>query len=616
MGAFSSLIAKSLTAGILVAAASLSGCSSESEGEDICVLNEGLPSEVEGLCCTISGGDGVCVEGMCTNGQRSAASEICDDGRVPRQLPDSGIGAGGAGGAIGGSGGAIGGSGGAVGGNGGAVGGAGGAVGGAGGGGAGAGGAVGGAGGEAGGGGEIGGAGGEAGGGGEIGGAGGGAAGAGGAGGGVVNDAAIGDACGSDDDCLGGPNDLCIPASTADGPTGFEGGYCSRANCAGADPCPAGSECVQVDQAGNTLCLDLCAANDPCRAGYECADLGGAAACLPMEDEPAPVTGEIGSACAQDVDCGEGEDDFCLPEVDEAGAETGWPGGYCVQLACSDVSPCPDGSECFQVTAEGDTACFDTCGAGDPCRDGYECDAELAACLPIVEDEPEPEPGVIGGACAEDVDCGEGVNDVCMPELDDSGEETGFVGGYCLTFECSDVSPCPDGSECFQVTADGLTACLDLCDANDPCRDGYICDPVDESLSVCFPPADEPNPDEPGDGTPGAACAEDVDCVGGTGLDICLPAVDDEGADTGWSGGYCSALCDAFTPCPDGSECFIVDDAGNALCFATCANNAECRGGYVCDPDLEICLPACQADADCGDGFLCNVGTGLCEAAP
>lgn len=610
------------TISIWLAATAMVGCEAEDSAEEVCVLNQGQADEVEGVCCNLSSGaDGVCVSGMCTNGQLSEANDTCGDGRRPRMLADSGT-AGGQGGGFGGAAGGAGGQAGA-GGQGGAAGGVGGAGGQAGAGGAGgqagAGGAVGGAGGQAG----AGGAGGQAG----AGGAGGqggqgGQAGAGGQGGagGQAPGAAIGDACADAAQCLGGPNDICIPETEDGEATGFTGGYCTRLNCAGADPCPAGSECIQIDNAGTTACFDLCDGADPCRGGYECTDLGGASACLPPQDpgpDPQPE-GVVGASCMDDAGCG--PNGTCIPES-EGGEDTGFVGGYCIIFDCAN-NPCPAGSECFQIDDAGTTACFDLCDGADPCRDGYECVAELNACLPAEDPgpdpDPDPEPGIVGGPCVEDADCGEGDTDVCIPESDEDGD-TGFVGGYCLQVGCSDFDPCPGGSECFQVTEDGATACLDLCDDADPCRDGYVCDAAGD-LSVCVPPADEPDPDPdpgpaPAAGEIGAACADDADCGEGDINDLCVPAEDEDGVATGWDGGYCTAGCDAFLDCPAGSTCLAVDEQGTAFCFDDCASSNECREGYACFPDLNTCLPVCRNDLDCAEGDVCNLETGLCDPA-
>jgi hypothetical protein len=60
---------------------------------------------------------------------------------------------------------------------------------------------------------------------------------------------------------------------------------------------------------------------------------------------------------------------------------------------------------------------------------------------------------------------------MCYPE-DLSGDPTGFLGGYCVIFECTDTS-CPSGAGCFSTT--DSTVCLDDCTADSECRAGYAC---------------------------------------------------------------------------------------------------------------------------------------------
>ena len=95
--------------------------------------------------------------------------------------------------------------------------------------------------------------------------------------------------------------------------------------------------------------------------------------------------------------------------------------------------------------------------------------------------------------------------------------------------------------------------------------------------------ADPPPPRSSG---PGSPCAGDADC-GSSGS--CIPETGDTG-DTGFLGGYCVEVdCSDATPCPAGSACFTLGEDFNA-CIATCASNADCRGGYVCDAD-STCWP-------------------------
>jgi hypothetical protein len=84
-------------------------------------------------------------------------------------------------------------------------------------------------------------------------------------------DGNVGDPCGSFADCGGRENALCFPDS---GNFPFPGGHCSL-DCTGADICPVGSTCTDLD-VDFSACLNTCMQNADCRPGYTCQDLGGA----------------------------------------------------------------------------------------------------------------------------------------------------------------------------------------------------------------------------------------------------------------------------------------------------------------------------------------------------
>ncbi|MFO0682294.1 MAG: hypothetical protein U0234_09600 [Sandaracinus sp.] len=85
----------------------------------------------------------------------------------------------------------------------------------------------------------------------------------------------------------------------------------------------------------------------------------------------------------------------------------------------------------------------------------------------------------------------------------------------------------------------------------------------------------------------GAACGPDTVCAGGL---SCLPTSDGRG--------YCTAVCDASTPCPSGAVC--NDAFGASVCFAACTADGDCPEGRQCWSGA--CQPACDADGQCGLG--------------
>ena len=71
----------------------------------------------------------------------------------------------------------------------------------------------------------------------------------------------------------------------------------------------------------------------------------------------------------------------------------------------------------------------------------------------------------------------------------------------------------------------------------------------------------------------GDACTTDQDCGG--------RSCQSSGS---FPGGYCTENCVVGDDgsCPNGSSC--VDHHGGGFCLRICADNNECRTGYVCEP--------------------------------
>jgi hypothetical protein len=115
-------------------------------------------------------------------------------------------------------------------------------------------------------------------------------------------------------------------------------------------------------------------ADDDLDGDVDCADFDciGAASC-------AGGPGAIGDPCDSHADCQTGK---CYMEL-----ETGWPGGYCIQV--SDITTCegmecPEDTECEPigfVSVDGPWACARECSESEPCREGYLCEDHL--CFPL-----------------------------------------------------------------------------------------------------------------------------------------------------------------------------------------------------------------------------------------
>jgi hypothetical protein len=452
-----------------------------------------------------------------------------------------------------------------------------------------------------------------------------------------VTPAPIGGPCTWNVECVSG---LCTPELGTSGPTYWSGGSCTQ-DCS-ATACPAGSNCVTFTT-GDALCVDACAASGECRTGYVCATSVGA--CLPDcrlgwpcgsalacnaktgTCDPPPVIQEpIGAPCTWNVECISG---LCTPELGASGP-TYWTGGSCTQ-DCS-ATACPAGSNCVTFTTS-DALCVDACAASGECRTGYVCATSVGACLPDCRlgwpcgsalacnaktgtcDPPPVIQEPIGAPCTWNVEC---ISGLCTPELGASGP-TYWSGGSC-TQDCS-AAACPDGSNCVTFTT-GDALCVDACAASGECRTGYVCAtsvgaclpdcrlgwPCGSALAcnaqtgTCDPPPVTPAPI-------GAPCTWNVECVSG----LCTPEQGVSGP-TYWTGGSCTQDCSA-TACPAGSNC-VTFSTGDAFCVEACAATAECRSGYVCDPDVLACLPDCRLGWSCGTYFICDGQTGMCVTPP
>ncbi len=365
---------------------------------------------------------------------------------------------------------------------------------------------------------------------------------------------------------------------------------------------------------------------------------------------PLPGDGEVGAACTSGADC---EGNLCIGEGD------GFPEGYCTSL-CTGGMACPDGSACVQVSRT-DSVCFDVCdpaGAPKQCRPGYGC-----ATSPYL-----PQPVCMPG-CEVDADCGEGLR--CDPTggfggagqcYDPSAEvgqactserecpESGFClgegfagwpGGSCITSTDCDVEAdtgCPGDAHCLPAPRGG-TLCVDGCETDGDCRDGYTCQAPDESRpdrKICYPACSSDDqctvegyvcyrgegtcspPFDPSEY--GSVCARrHGGCVGGT----CLFE-----SESGLPGSYCAYLgcdptqADASDGCPGDGVCWQPEADATPTCMAPCDEDGDCREGYACrDVDAtrpergKACLPACSSDAQCtADGFTCDAASGRCVA--
>lgn len=87
---------------------------------------------------------------------------------------------------------------------------------------------------------------------------------------------------------------------------------------------------------------------------------------------------------------------------------------------------------------------------------------------------------VLGSPCEGGDDCGTAANAACILR---------WPAGYCTEVDCT-LGSCPLGSSCVRgiafrdVSFDAF--CLDECESENDCRDGYRCSSADDTR-VCVP---------------------------------------------------------------------------------------------------------------------------------
>ncbi|MBK8168945.1 MAG: PPC domain-containing protein [Sandaracinaceae bacterium] len=112
-------------------------------------------------------------------------------------------------------------------------------------------------------------------------------------------------------------------------------------------------------------------------------------------------------------------------------------------------------------------------------------------------------------------------------------------------------------------------------------------------------------------GAVGDGCTTNEECGENAG---CIQGVDSDGNDTGFVGGYCISLPEACGDgaCADGTVCYNLNLGATPTpaCIRSCADDSECRPGYVCDSD-STCWPGCDSTHACPTGLACN-SSGVC----
>ena len=254
------------------------------------------------------------------------------------------------------------------------------------------------------------------------------------------------------------------------------------------------------------------------------------------------------------------------------------------------------------------------------CEVGFACDPVTVRCVPRA-----PERGPAGG-CTEAGECPDGR---CRTD------DLTFPGGFCEV----DCDACGPGAVC----PEGADACLQLCDAERPCRDGWACLTTADGFQVCRPDCRLVGcaVDACNEGTGGCEdcrfpCAAGEACVDGhcvrtdgscvtsyhcrAGVDRC-----DRGtcrrAEYGLCGDGCGDLeCVAGRcrfPCDEGRTCPADRECVAGVCeWAACVEaNVPCAGGTcVAIPEPAPGPAVCVGAGDIPAGEPCDEVSERCAA--
>ena len=370
-----------------------------------------------------------------------------------------------------------------------------------------------------------------------------------------------GDACTTNDTCLGG---TCVGGAP---PSCDDGNICTTDACDPAVGCTHTNNNVICNDGdactGNDVCLDGACGGTPinCDDGNVCTDdsCDPATGCRhlnntnPCDDSHACTSGDV---CAGGI-CG------------------GTPIPGCIE--CTTSSQCNDGNGCTTDFCQGGVCVF--VNNTDPCDDGNACTTnDICA----------------GGACVggPPPDCNDGngcTDDSCLPA-------SGCV-------HVDNANPCDDGNACTTGDACAGGVCLGgpppVCDDGNVCTDDS-CDPVQGCVftnnhAAC---------------SDGNACTTNDTCSGG----VCVggsPLVCDDGnvcTDDSCDPIQGCRFLDNSGPCDDGSACTTNDICSGGACVGGAPPN--CDDGNGCTDDSCDAVQGCRHvnnTNSCDDGMFCTV---------
>ncbi|MCB9655548.1 MAG: hypothetical protein H6729_15610 [Deltaproteobacteria bacterium] len=372
------------------------------------------------------------------------------------------------------------------------------------------------------------------------------------------------------------PNETCDPAIA----TG-EAGACPMA-CDDHDPCTTDMLVGDRDQC-NAACTHEAATT--CQDNDACCPSG----CSTSDDNDCAPERGCGNGVVE-ADLGETCDGTCpgsVAECDDNNActtETFTGSAATCDALCehAPVTACIDGDGCCApgCNNNNDDDCAPVCGNGaleqgetcdgacpTSCNDGDACTADTLSGAPSTCDVECTSTPI--SACANDDGCCPSActfaddNDCAPPVCGNGQVEAGETcDGNCPT-TCNDEDPC---------TMDVLTGSAGTCNAE--------C--THTPVSVCAS----------GDGCCGLGCSPIMDDECGVGRavgeactvgDECVTRACQSEAQSGWTGGYCTAECRLDEECDATSYCALPANASSlGACLRRCEADEDCRDGYAC----------------------------------
>jgi hypothetical protein len=357
----------------------------------------------------------------------------------------------------------------------------------------------------------------------------------------VVNNPTGG--CASDAECSGA-----TPVCSASGVCVAAGDPCATVDCQAGFSCVAG-QCVEDSTNNPPGCTSdtQCGADEVCEAGV-CVEEGGGDECEFTSQCPDFEVCSNGTCvrdpdveCLSDRDCG--ADEFCNADA-ECEAEVDETAVLCESYCANIYGSCPK-SQCGGLTASDRSDAdrnYDLCLNGgssngqslQPCVDRYASDSQFRqgvdnfgnqACgstqlrevhcyqLGYGDKCSGCEGWTVGDPCSVESQCDAGPLQVqCIPQEDpNTGDPTGFRGGYCVGLGCNagsgqanqvDFGPqtgCGFEAVCVNQDLQGTVTgvCFGLCTGPGTCRTGYDCTEVGtftdgSTLGICVPAGTPP----------------------------------------------------------------------------------------------------------------------------